>query len=210
MYVGRIVAIGRNQAGQGAALYRVSSRSFPNRQAVVLDQAIAIVPKPGYENDIKKNPYIAYNCLRFARNYAIVSNGSHTDPISEKIAAGLPPRDALAYVMLSMDYEHDSLDTPRITGLVTPDGSQGFLAIVRKDALLVREFSLQPGQAFYVCTYERNEPCLAQCDDSYDANNATEACAFIMQKGVFADFEKPISAACAVADSRGNFNTAIA
>lgn len=210
MYVGRIVAIGRNLAGQGAALYRVSSRSFPNRQAVLLDQAIAIVPKPGYENDIKKNPYIAYNCLRLAGNYAIVSNGSQTDPVSEKIAAGMPPRDALAYVMLSMDYEHDSLNTPRITGVITPDGSRGFLAIVRQDALLVREFSLLPGQAFYVCTYERNEPGPEQREDSFEASDAAAACTFIMQKGVFADFDKPVSAACAVADNRGIFQTATA
>jgi IMP cyclohydrolase len=210
MYVGRIVAIGRNLAGQGAALYRVSSRSFPNRQAVLLDQAIAIVPKPGYENDIKKNPYIAYNCLRLAGNYAIVSNGSQTDPVSEKIAAGMPPRDALAYVMLSMDYEHDSLNTPRITGVITPDGSRGFLAIVRQDALLVREFSLLPGQAFYVCTYERNEPGSEQREDSFEASDAAAACTFIMQKGVFADFDKPVSAACVVADSRGIFQTATA
>ncbi|NLF92626.1 MAG: IMP cyclohydrolase [Oligosphaeraceae bacterium] len=210
MYVGRIVAIGRNLAGQGAALYRVSSRSFPNRQAVMLGQAVAIVPKPGHENDIQKNPYIAYNCLRFAGNYAIVSNGSQTDPVSEKIAAGMPPRDALAYVMLSLDYEHDSLNTPRITGVISPDGSRGFLAIVRQDALLIREYSLRPGQAFYVCTYERNEPGPEQREDAFEASDAAAACTFIMQKGVFADFDKPVSAACAVADHRGVFNTATA
>lgn len=210
MYVGRIVAVGRTVNGVGAAMYRVSSRSFPNRQAVLLDQAIAIVPKPGYENDIKKNPYIAYNCLRFAANYAIVSNGSQTDPVTEKIAAGLPPREALAYVMLSMDYEHDSLDTPRITGVINLDGSRGWLAIVRKDALLVREFSICPGQAFYVCTYERNDPGLNQCEPAFSAETPEEACSFILQQGVFADFEKPVSAACAVGRNDGRFQTAIA
>ena len=162
MYVGRIVAVGRTPQGFGAALYRVSSRSFPNRMSVQLKDSIAIVPKPGFETDIQKNPYIAYNCLRIARGMAVVSNGSQTDPVAEKIESGMAPRDALAYVKLSMDYEHDSLDTPRITGVVTPDGKHGWLGIVRKDALLVREFALTPGVAFYVCTYERNEPCAAQ------------------------------------------------
>jgi len=210
MYVGRIVAVGRSRSGRGAGLYRVSSRSFPNREAKILERAIAIVPKPGFENDIQKNPYIAYNCLRLARGFAIVSNGSHTDPIAEKIAAGLPPRDALAGVMLAMDYEHDSLDTPRIAGVVTPDGAAGWLAIVRKDALLVREFALQPGQAFYVCTYERNDPSPAQEDSSFDVSSAADACAYILGRGVFADFEKPVSAACAVAGDDGVFQTAIA
>ena len=158
MYIGRIVAIARTKDNRGAALYRVSSRSFPNRMAKTLANAVAIVPKPGFENDIQKNPYIAYDCLRLANGYAIVTNGSQTDPIAEKIASGMAPRDALAYVMLSMDYEHDSLDTPRISAIVTPDGSKGWLAIVRKDALLVREFALKPGEAYYVATYEKNRP----------------------------------------------------
>ena len=210
MYVGRIVAVGCNQAGQGAALYRVSSRSFPNRMAVELTRGIAIVPKPGFENDIQKNPYIAYNCLRIARGMAVVSNGSQTDPVAEKIESGMAPRDALASVMLSMDYEHDSLDTPRITGVVTPDGQRGWLAIVRKDALLVREYALKPGQAFYVCTYEHNEPCLAQIDHGFDAASAADCCSYILGKGVFADFEKPVSAACALAKPDGGFETAFA
>lgn len=209
MYVGRIVAVACTRDSRAAALYRVSSRSFPNREAKILNQAIAIVPKPGFENDIQKNPYIAYNCLRIARGMAVVSNGSHTDPVAEKIQAGLPPRDAMAAVMLAMDYEHDSLDTPRITGVVTPDGQRGWLAIVRKDALLVREFALKPGQAFYVCTYDKNTPGCHQCDEQFQITDATDACDYILNRGVFADFEKPVSAACAVADAQGVFQTAI-
>ena len=209
MYVGRIVAVGCSQEGRAAALYRVSSRSFPNREAKILDKAVAIVPKAGFENDIHKNPYIAYNCLRIARGFAVVTNGSHTDPVAEKIAAGLPPRDALASVMLSMDYEHDSLDTPRISGVVQPDGKKGWLAIVRKDALLVKEFDLAPGQAFYVCTYERNEPCLTQQDTGFQSTSAEACCQYIMGQGVFADFERPVSAACAYADASGAFQVAV-
>lgn len=210
MYVGRIVAVGRNRAGQAAAMYRVSSRSFPNRQAVVMNQRVAIIPKPGFENDINRNPYIAYNCLRLAGNMAIVSNGSQTDPVTEKIAAGLPPRDAMASVMLAMDYEHDSLDTPRITGVISADGRCAWLAIVRKDALLVKEFALEPGQACYVCTYEKNEPGAAQHDCAFDVTSAEEACSYILQRGIFADFERPVSAAAAVAHPNGSFSIAIA
>ena len=208
MYVGRIVAIGRTTDGRGAALYRVSSRSFPNRMAKVLEKGIAIVPKPGFENDIQKNPYIAYNCFRTAREFAVVSNGSQTDPVAEKIQAGMAPRDALAYVMLSMDYEHDSLDTPRITGVITPEGDRGWLAIVRKDALLVREYALKPGEAFYVSTYEKNDPNCSQTEPNFTAMNAAEACDFILGGGIFADFEKPVSAVCAVAKADKSFETA--
>lgn len=210
MYVGRIVSVGQTKSGFGVGMYRVSSRSFPNREAKIHDNSIAIVPKPGHEQDIQKNPYIAYNCLRLVRDYAVVSNGSHTDPIAEKLQCGWPPRDALAGVLLTLDYEHDSLDTPRIAGVVNRDGSVGWLAIVRKDALLVREFALTPGQAFYVCTYERDEPGCAQKDDDFDVNSASEACDYILGKGIFAGFTKPVSAVCALAGADGSFQTAIA
>jgi IMP cyclohydrolase len=63
MYIGRIVAVGMTKSSKLVALYRVSSRSFPNRQTRMIGQAVAIVPKEGFESDIYKNPYIAYNCL---------------------------------------------------------------------------------------------------------------------------------------------------
>jgi IMP cyclohydrolase len=203
MYVGRIVAIGRTRAGSGAALYRVSSRSFPNREAKLLPGAVAIVPKPGFENDIFKNPYIAYNCVRLVPAYdlAVATNGSHTDPLAEKLETGMTPRDALVNVLAAMDYEHDHLKTPRIAAVVRADGAAGWLGIVRHDAILVREFTLQPGQAFYLCTYEKNAPCVKQCDPEFDAATAADACARIMGQGVFAELEKPVSAVCAVADA---------
>ena len=118
------------------------------------------------------------------------------------------PRDALATVMLAMDYEHDSLDTPRITGIVDPAGETGWLAIVRKDALIVRSFALKPGEAFYVSTYEKNVPSPEQRDGAFDVSTAQEACDYILGKGVFAEFERPISAACALGQADGTFATA--
>ena len=78
MYIGRIVAVGKNADGKAAALYRVSSRSFPNREAVINGGNIAVVPRHGHEADLHKNPYIAYNCARPAGRYMVVSNGSQT------------------------------------------------------------------------------------------------------------------------------------
>ena len=54
MYVGRIVAVGKNKEGKLTAMYRVSSRSFPNLRTQKMDNAIAIVPKEGFESDIYK------------------------------------------------------------------------------------------------------------------------------------------------------------
>ena len=209
MYVGRIVAIAMNPAGALGALYRVSSRSFPNREARRLEKAVAIVPKPGFENDIFKNPYIAYNCLRLCGPYAVATNGSHTDPIAEKLAAGLGMRDALVTVLAALDYEHDSLNTPRIAAVVQKGTGKGCLGIVRADAVLVQEFALSPGQAYYIATYEHNAPSPSFQDRSFTAGSAAEACQYVLGRGVFADLERPITAACAL-ETGGGFEVATA
>ena len=106
MYLGRILAVGSNEEGSFVA-YRVSSRSFPNRMTKSFPESVAVVPKEGFEKDIYKSPYIAYNCIRIVDDVAVVSNGSHTDVIAEKIASGMTIRDALALSLLTMDYEKD-------------------------------------------------------------------------------------------------------
>jgi IMP cyclohydrolase len=208
MYIGRIVAIGMTNEGNAAAMYRVSSRSFPNRQAVVNGKNVAIMPREGFEDDLKKNPYITYNCARFVGNYAVVTNGSQTDPITEKLATGMSPRDAITLSLLALDYEHDSLDTPRIVAVIDKTKAIGYLGIVRKDAVLVREFELKNGQALYISTYEKNRPCDDNLDAAFDVANAEAACDYVVSGGVFADFENPVAAACVVCDN-GNFDIAV-
>ena len=198
MYLGRIVAAGMTKDGKPVAAYRVSSRSFPNRTAHLANQTISIIPRKGFESDLSKNPYIAYNCLRTAGKYAIVSNGSQTDPIVEKIAMNMPLRDAFSLGLLAMDYEKDSLDTPRIVAAIGNGDTTGYLGIVRKNALLVREFQLQPGQLFYISTYECNFPCDCFTDDKFSANTAAECCQYVINGGVFEEFTNPVTAACAV------------
>jgi IMP cyclohydrolase len=201
-YVGRIVAVGRNRAGANAALYRVSSRSFPNRMAVEVEGRLAVVPRPGHEGDLQKNPYIAYNCLRIAGELAVVSNGSHTDPIAEKLAMGVPPRDALAQTLLALDYEKDALQTPRIAGIVPCEGDLGYLAIVRHDALVVKAVPLEAGRVCYIATYEADDVRASQCMD-FDAHDA-EACArFAVDGGAFAELEKPVTSGAALVSGRG-------
>ena len=124
MYVGRIVAIGKTKEDKLAVLYRVSSRSFPNREARINGTAVSIVPKEGFESDIYANPYISYNCLRLAGDCAVAGNGSHTDPIAEKLIAGVSMRDAMISVLSGMDYEHDDYQTPRIAAAVDRIGCQ--------------------------------------------------------------------------------------
>ena len=207
MYVGRIVAVGMNRDGQIAGMYRVSSRSFPNRETKKIEDKVSVMPKSGFEDDLNKNPYIAYNCIRITGSKAVVTNGSHTDPIVEKIAMGYPARDALALSLLALDFEKDHLDTPRIAGVIDSDTKTGYLAIVRKDALCIKEFKLKPGEAYYVATYEHDTPCTHFKDKNFDVGSADEARHYIFNKGVFADLEKPVTAAAIFMTEKG-FETA--
>ncbi len=203
MYLGRIVAIGMTQSGKAAAMYRVSSRSFPNREAVLTNGQISILPRAGFESDLRKNPYISYNCVRIAGEWAVATNGSQTDPIVEKIAMGFPPRDAISLGLLAMDYEKDSLDTPRIVAVVSNKKPVGYLGIIRKDALLVREFELVPGEIRYLSTYEKNRPCDDQGSGGFDAACANCAAQYVVDGGIFADFTNPVTSAAALAAEDG-------
>lgn len=209
LYLGRIVAVASTPSGRPAAVYRVSSRSFPNRMAKVSDKGdcVSIIPKPGFESDLAKNPYIAYNCARLADGKAILANGSQTDPIAEKIAAGMPVRDAVALSLLALDYEKDEYDTPRVVAVASPADKLAWLGSVRKTGLDVVSFRLAPGTVAHVSTYEHNIPLQARVAE-FAAETAAEACRFAMDGGVFASFANPVTAVAAVAKDGGGWDLA--
>lgn len=200
IYLGRIVAAAITPSGHPAALYRVSSRSFPNRMANCSadGKTVSIIPKPGHEKDISKNPYIAYNAAKLVGGFAILTNGSHTDPIAEKIAMGLPPRDALALSLLAMDYEKDDYSTPRIAAITEIGSHIVWLGTVRHNGLDVQSYQLKPGEVIHLSTYEHNIPTSARIS-SFNAETPEQACDFILGQGVFADFTNPVTAVAAVA-----------
>lgn len=210
IYLGRIVAVANTPQGKAAAMYRVSSRSFPNRMAKITQDTkrVSIVPKAGHETDIAKNPYIAYNCARIIGNLAILANGSQTDPIAEKIAMGIPPRDAIALSLLAMDYEKDEYNTPRIVAVADSTGGTAWLGTVRADGIDIQSFVLEPGTALHLSTYEHSIPAPHRLS-AFPAETAAAACDFIINGGVFANFTNPVTAVAAVSDGNGGFELAI-
>ena len=200
MYTGRILSIGMNNDGKPFAAYRVSSRSFPNRQCLKFDKRAAVVPIEGFEKDIFKNTYIAYNSIRIERGIAIVSNGSQTDVIADKIALGMNMKDALAYSLLTMDYEKDDYNTPRIAAVVNgnPDEFEAYIGIVTDGKILVEK--IDDGKAQFISTYEKNTPE----DVVYSAETPDDACKFIFDEGAFAEFENPVCSVAAIFDGKWN------
>ncbi len=150
MYVGRFVVIGPD-----IGAYRVSSRSFPNREAVERDGVVTVRPTPDApETD---NPYVEYNAVRVTDNGVVLGNGSHVDPIAEKLELGYPARDAVAEPLLALDFEKDDYDTPRIAGIVGLDDDptgDAVIGTVRRDALLVEAVD----EPTLVATYEEDAP----------------------------------------------------
>jgi IMP cyclohydrolase len=205
MYIGRIVCVARTHEGRFCGAYRVSSRSFPNRRAVISGDKVSIVPKPGHETDVQKNPYVSYNCLRLVCDgcVAVLSNGSHTDPIAEKIAAGMSVRDAMVLSLATLDYEKDAYNTPRICAVADRRNSgSAWLGIVREDGLEVCRMPLTPGRFCYVATYEENHVSEIQSGE-FPAQTASESCKFLLTGGLFAQRENPITAVAAVATASG-------
>jgi len=193
MYVGRFVVVGPD-----AAAYRVSSRSFPNRRVVDRDGVLTVGPTPDApETD---NPYVSYNCVREGGDGVVVGNGSHVDPIAEKLDLGYPARDALASALLALDFEKDDYDTPRIAGVIGVDepgaratvdddpGEGAYVGIVRRDALLVERVT----EPTLVATYERDEPT----PFDFDADTASDAA----RAAYDLDFEHAVCAAGATVD----------
>jgi len=133
---------------------------------------------------------------------AVVTNGSHTDPIAEKMAAGVPARDALVQSMLALDYEKDDYSTPRISVVVDKVDSSGWLGVVRYDGLEVRRMPLEPGRFFYVATYEENSP-KDEFGGVFPEKSAEDACGFILGKGVFAERTNPVTAVAAMSTDMG-------
>jgi IMP cyclohydrolase len=186
MYVGRFLVV-----GPGVGAYRVSSRSFPNRKIIERNGTLTVVPTA--EADETDNPYVSYNCVRSVGEQAVIGNGSHVDPVAEKLALGYPARDALALALLALDFEKDDYDTPRIAGVV---GDASLIGIVRRDGLLVREVT----EPTLVATYEKDSPE----PTDFDAESAAEAARAVYD----ADFEHPVCAA-GVARVDNEFETAI-
>jgi IMP cyclohydrolase len=192
MYVGRFVVVAPD-----VAAYRVSSRSFPNREIREREDALTVGPTPDApETD---NPYVEYNCVRTTTDgtQAVLGNGSHVDPVTEKLDMGYPARDALATALLALDFEKDDYDTPRVAGVLDDDGA-AYVGIVRRDALVVREV----GEPTIVATYEKDAPE----PFALDATDAASAAAEVYEH----EYEHAVCAAGVSRDAdAGGFETAI-
>ncbi|WP_048147845.1 IMP cyclohydrolase [Palaeococcus ferrophilus] len=148
-YVGRTLGIGLNK-GKPFAFYLLCSRSFPNRRAVVKGNRVYIINQTKTEN-----PYVSYPVVRLTNDYAVVTNGLHTDFITQALEWE-KPRKALVHVLDALDYERDEYNTPRIAGIIQRGQRRGWLGFVGREEFWVRELELEEGKTFLTATYNMN------------------------------------------------------
>jgi len=144
-YTGRTLGIGLMD-GNPFAFYLLCSRSFPNRRAVVKENAVYIENLT--ETD---NPYVSYPVVRLLEDYAVVTNGLQTDFIAQALEWESPKK-ALIHVLDALDYERDDYNTPRIAGIIGT-GGKGWLGFAGRDEFWVKSLELREGKAFVTATY---------------------------------------------------------
>ncbi len=157
MYVGRMVAIGRTLQGTNAVMYRVSSKSFPDRKIVEssIPRGLAVVPKD-FALTPSRNPYVFYTAIRtHLGEWSIAGNGNHVDFITEKVMQGTPMQEAIGSVLLALGYEKDEERTPRIVGAVPLIDTCGWIGIISEHDLIVRQIPLKEGRCSFLATYNR-------------------------------------------------------
>lgn len=197
LYVGRLLLVGVAKSGGLVAAYRLASRSFPNRkiQFNAETKTADVVPLSGYEVEPRRNPLLAYTCLRVFNNAsALVANGSHLDVIYSKIRLGLSPTESMSRVLRALGPERDAYKTPRIAGFASQ--KKLVVGIVSEETPVIRVFPVKLGFACYVATYGRTQPMENVLED-FDVKSA-EAAAETVHGGLgFRSFTHAISSVAA-------------
>jgi len=121
-YPGRGIVLGRTADGSKAAIaYFIMGRSENSRNRVFETTEDGIRTRAFDESKMTDPSLIIYHPVRLLDNgLTVVTNGDQTDTIRDSIAQGHCYRHALN----TREFEPDSPNyTPRISGVVKPDGS---------------------------------------------------------------------------------------
>lgn len=159
-YAGRGIIIGCSNDGQQAIVaYFLMGRSSNSRNRVFLEDGDGLLIKAYDESKLEDPTLIIYSPLRVLGDCTIVTNGDQTDTIYDYMQKG----ESFEAALRSREYEPDAPNyTPRISGLVTRDGTAFTykLNILKKQsqnsAACQRntfEYCACPGQGHFLHTY---------------------------------------------------------
>ncbi len=120
-YPGRGIVLGRAADGAHAAIaYFIMGRSVNSRNRIFEVTEDGIRTKAFDESRMSDPSLIIYHPVRLAGDTLVVTNGDQTDTIATALKEGRTFADALR----TREFEPDGPNwTPRISGVVAPDGS---------------------------------------------------------------------------------------
>ena len=147
-YPGRGIVLGKTADGkQSVAAYFIMGRSVNSRNRVFVEEPDGIRTEAYDPSKLEDPSLIIYHPVRQMGRGLIVTNGDQTDTILEFLERGLPMEQALR----TREFEPDGPNwTPRISGLLSPDGSYKLSILKSADpegSACVRQTFEYPGQA---------------------------------------------------------------
>ena len=157
-YPGRGIALGRSADGKrSVVVYFIMGRSVNSRNRIFELTQDGIRTKAFDESKMTDPSLIIYHPVREFGRGLIVTNGDQTDTIRDFLAEGRPFEQALR----TREFEPDGPNwTPRISGLLSPDGSYKLSILKSADregsacARYTFEYPGLAGVGHFISTYE--------------------------------------------------------
>ena len=157
-YPGRGIALGRSADGKRAAVvYFIMGRSENSRNRVFEETEDGVRTKAFDESKMTDPSLIIYHPVRMVGRELVVTNGDQTDTVVEGLKRGQSFEEALR----TRQFEPDSPNwTPRISGLLAPDGSYKLSILKSADPegsgceRQTFEYPGLPGVGHFISTYE--------------------------------------------------------
>ena len=158
VYPGRGIVLGRNQENSWIVIYWIMGRSSNSRNRVFIHENGILRTEAADPSLLEDPSLIIYNVMRDVDKWIVVTNGSHTDTICDRLA-----RDESFYT--SQHSEKHEPDAPnytiRISGIFEPStSSMAFSRITKSD------FSAEHSTHFYY-RYNKIPPGYGYCLMTY-------------------------------------------
>ena len=156
-YPGRGIVLGQTPDGKHAVTaYFIMGRSANSRNRIFVEEPDGIRTEAYDPSKLEDPSLIIYHPVRQFGRGLIVTNGDQTDTIRDYLKKGLPMEQALR----TREFEPDGPNwTPRISGLLSPDGSYKLSILKSANAegsACVRqtfEYPALPGVGHFLHTY---------------------------------------------------------
>ena len=155
-YPGRGIVLGRNLDGMWIAIYWIMGRSDNSRNRIFTYKDNVLSTEAANPSLVKDPSLIIYNAMRGIGHNIIVSNGSQTDVIYDKLMLG-------SSFLASLEHEKYEPDapnyTPRISGYIDRNVGSVSLSIIKRnhtgntDYHFYRYSNIPLGVGYCITTY---------------------------------------------------------